>query len=97
MIEECANYGIKGVPNVAYCQTSDISYNYIFILNLTPGFNRLGKDHSKRRQETFKFWDLVQLLLEVLWYAVIIYDEMRIEERQVTTHIRADSRFAPSQ
>ena len=26
--------------------------NYIFILNLTPGFNRLGKDNCKTRQET---------------------------------------------
>ena len=35
-------------------------------LTLTPGFNGLGKDHCKRRQETFKFWDLVRLILEVL-------------------------------
>ena len=28
--------------------------NYIFILNLTPGFNRLLKDNWKKRQETFK-------------------------------------------
>ena len=31
--------------------------NYIVILNLTPGFNGLGKDHCKRRQEIFKFGD----------------------------------------
>ena len=37
---------------------------------LTPGFNGLGKDHCKRRQETFKFWDLVRLILEVLRYMV---------------------------
>ena len=42
--------------------------NYIFILNLTPGFNRLGKDNYKMRQKTFKFWDLVQLILGTLWY-----------------------------
>ena len=37
----------------------------IFILNLTLGFNRLRKNNCKTRQETFKFWDLVQLILEV--------------------------------
>ena len=42
--------------------------NYIFILNLTTGFNGLGKDHCKGRQETFKFGDLVRLILEVLRY-----------------------------
>ena len=31
--------------------------NYIFILNLTHGFNRLGEDNCKTRGETFKFWD----------------------------------------
>ena len=35
--------------------------NYIFILNLTPGFNGLGKDSYKMRREAFKFWDLVPL------------------------------------
>ena len=44
--------------------------NCIFILNLTPGFHGLGKDHCKRRQETFKFWDLVRLILEVLRYVL---------------------------
>ena len=36
--------------------------NYIFILDLTPGFNGLGKDNSKMRRETFKFWVLVHLI-----------------------------------
>ena len=35
--------------------------NYIFILNLTSGFNRLSNNNYKMRQETFKFWDLVAL------------------------------------
>ena len=39
--------------------------NYIFILNLTPGFNGLGKETCKTRQGTFKFWDLVHLIFEV--------------------------------
>ena len=38
--------------------------NYIFILDLTPGFNALGKDNCQMRRETFKIWDLVQLILE---------------------------------
>ena len=32
---------------------------YIFILYLTAGFNRLGKDKCKMRRESVKFWDLV--------------------------------------
>ena len=35
------------------------------ILDLTPGFNGLGKDNCKTRRETFKFWDLVRFILEV--------------------------------
>ena len=42
--------------------------NYIFILDLTPGFNGLGKDDWKTRWESFKFWDLVHLILEILRY-----------------------------
>ena len=40
--------------------------NYIF--DLTPGFNGLGEDNCKARRETFKFWDLVWLILEVWMY-----------------------------
>ena len=36
--------------------------NYIFTLDLTPGFNGLGKDNCKTRREIFRFWDLVQLI-----------------------------------
>ena len=39
--------------------------NYICILDLTPGYNGLGKNSYHMRLETFKFWDLVQLILEV--------------------------------
>ena len=42
--------------------------NYIFILDLTPGFNGLGKDNCKTTWEWFKFWDLVHLILEILRY-----------------------------
>ena len=40
--------------------------NYIFILDLTPGFNWLGKDNCKTRRGKFKFCDLVRLILETL-------------------------------
>ena len=38
-----------------FCPHISWSHNYIFILELTPGFNGLGKT----RQETFKCWDSV--------------------------------------
>ena len=38
--------------------------NYIFILNLTPGFNGLGKDNCKTSRETLMFGDWVRLILE---------------------------------
>ena len=39
--------------------------NYIFILNLTAGFNGLIKDNCKMRWETFMFVDWVRLILEI--------------------------------
>ena len=41
--------------------------NYIFIPDLIPDFSRLGKENYKARQESFKFWDLLNLKLEVSW------------------------------
>ena len=38
-------------------------FNYIFILNLTPGFNWLKKDYCKTRR---KFRDLVRFMLNIL-------------------------------
>ena len=38
--------------------------NYIFILDLTSGFNGFGKDTRKTVRESFKCWDLVRLILE---------------------------------
>ena len=35
------------------------------ILDLTPGFNGLGKDNYKTGRESFKFWDLVRFVLEI--------------------------------
>ena len=45
--------------------------NYVFMLDLTPGFNGLGKDNCKTRREAIKFSDLVQLILEVWWHFFI--------------------------
>ena len=42
--------------------------NYIFILDLTPGFIGLDKENCATRRETFKFGDLVRLILEILRY-----------------------------
>ena len=36
--------------------------------DLTTGFNGLGKDKCKTRWEYFKFWNLMNLILEVLRY-----------------------------
>ena len=43
--------------------------NYIFILDLTHGFNGLGKGNCKMKWEIFSFWDLVCLVIEVWQYS----------------------------
>ena len=48
--------------------------NYIFILDLTPGFNGLIKDNCRSRRKSFEFWDLVWLIKEVLWYLSTVYN-----------------------
>ena len=45
--------------------------NYIFILDLTPGFNGLGKHNCKTRWVTFQFWGLVHFILEIWWYTFL--------------------------
>ena len=49
--------------------------NNIIIPDLTPGFNGLIKDNCKTRQETFKFWVLVPLTIEVygIWMVLVIF------------------------
>ena len=42
--------------------------NYIFILDLTHDFNRLGKDNCKTGRKSLKFWYLVCLIIEILRY-----------------------------
>ena len=46
--------------------------NYIFILDLTPGFKGSGKDDFKTIWKSFKFMDLVSLILDILRYASFI-------------------------
>ena len=58
--------------------------NYIFILNLTPGFNGLSKDNYERIQETFKLWDLVRFILEVLRWIYIYPFHIILQHRNVT-------------
>ena len=61
---------------IIYCQTSNISHTLVgnkIVYHsdvvgaslVGAGFNGLGKDNYKTRWETFKFWYLVQLILEV--------------------------------
>ena len=57
---------VRALPVSAAPTTSSFSI-------LTPGINWLGKDNCKMRWETFKFWDLVQLILEILQYACLSY------------------------
>ena len=45
--------------------------NCILILDLTHGFNELGKDSCKTRWESFKIWHLVRLILEFTVYRII--------------------------
>ena len=40
--------------------------NYIFILDLTPGCNGLGRGNWKSRWGSFKFWNLVPLISRIL-------------------------------
>ena len=40
----------------------------VIILDLTPDFNGLGEDNCRVKRETFQFWDLVNLILEVWQY-----------------------------
>ena len=42
--------------------------NYIFLLDLTPGFNGLGIDNCKTSRDTFMFWVLVRLVLDIWRY-----------------------------
>ena len=69
----CTSVGNKIVDHSDVVGASPVGgrcSNYIFILDLTPGFKGLDKDNYKIRRETFRFWDLVWILLEFWQYIV---------------------------
>ena len=45
--------------------------NYNLILDLMRGLTRLGKENCKTRRDTFKFCNLVRLILEIWLYMEI--------------------------
>ena len=52
--------------SIAYRRCS----NYIFILDLTCGFNGLGKDNCKMRQKNIKFGvAYIRGLMVVMWFS----------------------------
>ena len=50
---------------LGHCLSALFQLHLHSIINLTPGFNGLDKDNYKTRRETFKFFYLVWLILEV--------------------------------
>ena len=55
--------------------------NYIFILDLIHGFNRLGKDNCKAGRESLYFWNLLCLILETLRYSWLYLQTAGIDVR----------------
>ena len=47
------------VQAIIWTNDAILLIGYIFILDLTPGFNRLNKDNGKTRRESFQFCDLI--------------------------------------
>ena len=66
--------------------------NYIFILNLTPAFNELGKENCKMRRETFEFRDLVQLILETLRYLMMMTAQ-KVEQARKGPYLGPRNKF----
>ena len=56
--------------------------NYIFILDLAPGFSGLGKDNCETKRKTFKCWDLVRLIL-VVWQYMQTRSEFKLRFRRI--------------
>ena len=70
--------GFRNCSYVLSAKTCNKISNYIFICHLALGFNILRKDNCKPRRETFKFWELVSLILENLRYFwVLKWDWLR--------------------
>ena len=63
--KDCISRTLVGNKIVDHLEACPHCSNYIFILDLAPGFIGFGKDNCKTRQETFKFGDLVHLILEI--------------------------------
>ena len=84
----CTLVGNKTVDNsdVVGASTVSAAQNYIFILNLTPGFNGLGKGNCKMRWETFKVLDLVCLIPEVWWYIMFYYEHLNEPNLKARSH-----------
>ena len=80
MADHCQMSNIKCtlVGNKIFDHSYRRCSNYIFILDLAPGFNGLGKSNSNTRRETFKYWDLVHLILEILWYVNVLSTELLV-------------------
>ena len=51
---------------------------YIFIIDLTPGFNWLHNNNYKTEREKFKLWDLVRFILDTYFVAhKLLFDGLR--------------------
>ena len=55
--------------------------NYIFILNLIPGFNGLGRDNCKTRWQTFKCWDHVPYTRDLTAFELSCHEMCKIMTR----------------
>ena len=54
--------------NTSRTLVGNVIVDHSAVVGAAPSFNWLSKDNYKVRQEAFNFWDLVRLILEVLWY-----------------------------
>ena len=64
----CSLVGNKIIDHSDVVGTSPVGAAPTTSSFLTPGFNRLHKDNCKTGRKTFKFWDLVQLILGIWQY-----------------------------
>ena len=71
--DESLKFGVQGAsatnwfPRVNGVRDNGIRL-YIFTIHLTLGCNGFGKDNCKTRWQTFKFGNLMRLILEILFY-----------------------------
>ena len=62
---------VGAAPTTALLPRKAVKFNHS--LNITPGFNGLGKDNCRTRWETMKYLDLAWLILQV-W--LLLYDPL---------------------